>query len=115
MPPRATFIRCEAPNRRIRSYPKTSSSRTNLTFTNNVSMCGGPVNQAPVKKRKERQSPLREVDWEDFRDHLTTADQQGNRRWLYPKQVEGQFYRLRTYVSWLLLTIMFAGPFIRIH
>ncbi len=52
---------------------------------------------------------------EDFRDHLTTADDQGRRRWLYPRKVRGRFYRARTWFSWLLLALMFAGPFIRIH
>jgi len=56
-----------------------------------------------------------EVNWEDFRDHIATADQAGNRRWLYPKKVSGRFFRWRTYLSWLLLVILFAGPFIRIN
>ena len=56
-----------------------------------------------------------EVDWDDFRNHLATADAQGRRRWLYPKRVRGRFYRWRTWVSWLLLAILFAGPFIRIQ
>ncbi len=60
-------------------------------------------------------SPAQDVNWEDFRDHLATADKQGNRRWIYPKQPQGQWYDRRTYVSWLLLAIMFAGPFIFIH
>ncbi len=57
----------------------------------------------------------REVDWADFRDHLATADQQGHRCWIYPRKVKGPLYRARTYVSWLLLAIMFSGPFIRIN
>ncbi len=55
------------------------------------------------------------MDWSDFRDHLATADKDGNRRWVYPKKVSGRFYRARTYVSWLLLGIMFGGPFVRIN
>ena len=51
----------------------------------------------------------------DFRDHLATADQQGNRRWLFPKKPSGRWYSARTWVSYLLLAIMFAGPFIRIQ
>ena len=35
-------------------------------------------------------------------------------QWIYPRQPAGRFYRARTYLSWLLLGIMFAGPFIRI-
>jgi cytochrome c oxidase accessory protein FixG len=52
---------------------------------------------------------------QDFRDHLSTADQEGRRRWLYPRKVQGRFYRGRTWLSWLLLTVMFAGPFVRIN
>jgi cytochrome c oxidase accessory protein FixG len=60
-------------------------------------------------------SPAQEVNWEDFRDHLATADKLGNRRWIYPKQPRGVWYDRRTYVSWLLLAVLFAGPFIFIH
>jgi hypothetical protein len=55
------------------------------------------------------------LDWEDFRDHLATADKEGRRMWLYPKKPRGRFYQARTYFSYLLLAIMFAGPFIRIN
>jgi len=58
--------------------------------------------------------PVRDVDWKDFRDHLSTADQQGHRQWLYPRKVRGRFFRARTLLSWLLLGVMFAGPFIRV-
>lgn len=63
----------------------------------------------------EVQSPAQEVNWEDFRDHLSTADKSGRRRWLYPKKPSGRFYRWRTWVSYVLLAVMFAGPFIRIN
>jgi cytochrome c oxidase accessory protein FixG len=55
------------------------------------------------------------VDWSNYRDHLSTADQQGRRKWIYPRQIAGRFYRWRTWFSWLLLLIMFAGPLITIH
>jgi cytochrome c oxidase accessory protein FixG len=64
---------------------------------------------------QDSRPPMQEVDWQDFRDHIATADQQGNRKWLHPKRPAGRFYRWRTWLSWLLLTIMFAGPFIRIN
>ena len=51
----------------------------------------------------------------DFRDHLTTADQEGRRQWLYPRQPRGSFYRARTWFSWALLALMLGGPFIRVH
>ncbi|MGE3311342.1 MAG: cytochrome c oxidase accessory protein CcoG [Limisphaerales bacterium] len=68
----------------------------------------------------ERQEPppgntvLKGVDWADFRDHLATADKEGRRKWLYPKQPKGRFYDRRTWVNFVLLAVMFAGPFVRI-
>ena len=52
---------------------------------------------------------------EDFRNHLATADKHGRRRWLFPKRVKGKWYRLRSRLSWILLGLMFAGPFIQIN
>jgi cytochrome c oxidase accessory protein FixG len=52
---------------------------------------------------------------EDFRNRLATADKQGRRRWLFPKKVNGKWFKRRTYVSWLLLGVMFIGPFIQIN
>lgn len=51
----------------------------------------------------------------DFRDSIATADKQGRRKWIYPKKVTGRWYRARTYFSWFLLSLMFAGPFIKIN
>lgn len=59
-------------------------------------------------------SATREVDWQDFREHLATADKEGSRRWLYPKKPAGRWYRRRTWLSWLLIGVMFAGPFVKI-
>ena len=59
-------------------------------------------------------SVVKKVDWQDFRDHLASADQSGRRKWIYPRQVSGRFFRWRTWFSWLLLLIMFAGPFVTI-
>ena len=52
---------------------------------------------------------------EDFRDHIATADKEGRRKWVYPRKPRGRYFRARTYLSWALLTIMFAGPFVRVH
>jgi cytochrome c oxidase accessory protein FixG len=57
---------------------------------------------------------VREVNWQDFREHLATADKDGNRTWVYAKQPSGVWYSRRTVFAWLLIAIMFAGPFIRI-
>ena len=55
------------------------------------------------------------IDWDDFRDHLATADPEGNRRWLYPKKPAGQWHRRRAWFAFALILLMFAGPWIRIH
>jgi cytochrome c oxidase accessory protein FixG len=57
---------------------------------------------------------LHRPDWSDFRDHIPTADQKGRRLWVYPKKPSGKFTRARTWLSWFLLALLFAGPFIRI-
>ena len=52
---------------------------------------------------------------ESFRDALASVREDGKRNWVYPKKVKGFFYNYRTYLSWLLLAILFAGPFIKIE
>ncbi|WP_304516770.1 cytochrome c oxidase accessory protein CcoG [Cecembia rubra] len=54
------------------------------------------------------------LDPEKFRDSLGTVSDDGSRNWIYPKKVSGKFYRWRTYLSWLLLAILFVGPFIKV-
>ena len=56
-----------------------------------------------------------EADWDNFRDHLTTTDKRGRRQWIYAKEPHGKWTQRRTWVSWLLIGIMFAGPFIKIN
>ncbi|MBI3850264.1 MAG: cytochrome c oxidase accessory protein CcoG [Verrucomicrobia bacterium] len=74
----------------------------------------------PPPEKKPVPTPLPEeavkpVDWKDYRDHLATADQEGHRVWIYPRKPHGRFTRARTWVSWLLLAVMFIGPFVRIN
>jgi len=67
-------------------------------------------------KKKNAPTPANPLtDPSDYRNHLATADKEGRRLWIYPRKQGGRFYQARTYVSWLLLAIMFAGPFIRIR
>jgi cytochrome c oxidase accessory protein FixG len=54
------------------------------------------------------------LDPEKFRDSLATVREDGKRNWIYPKKVSGKFYRWRTYLSWVLLAILFIGPFIQV-
>jgi len=52
---------------------------------------------------------------EDFRDHLATSDDRGRRKWVFARQPQGRFYTRRVLLSWVLLGILFAGPFVRIN
>jgi cytochrome c oxidase accessory protein FixG len=51
----------------------------------------------------------------DFRDHIATAEQDGRRKWLYPKRPKGRFHRARAWVAALLLVVMFGVPFVKIN
>lgn len=59
--------------------------------------------------------PAGQVEGTDFRDHIATADKEGRRVWLYPKQPRGRFYRARIWLTWVLLAVMFGGPFVKIN
>ena len=75
-------------------------------------------NPSPTSNQSQRKDPhevAQDINWKDYRDHLATADKKGNRKWIFPKKPSGKFYRARTYVSWLLLLVMFVGPFVRIQ
>jgi cytochrome c oxidase accessory protein FixG len=58
---------------------------------------------------------VRTADASDFRETIPTADARGRRIWIYPRQPRGAYYRARSWVSYALLLILFAGPFIRIN
>jgi cytochrome c oxidase accessory protein FixG len=50
-----------------------------------------------------------------FRDKISTIDESGKRIWIFPKKPKGRLYRYRSFVSYFLLLIMFALPFIEIN
>jgi cytochrome c oxidase accessory protein FixG len=51
----------------------------------------------------------------NFRDKLTSVDEKGERIFFYPKKPKGRFWNARKIVSYVLLVLMFSGPFIRIN
>ena len=51
----------------------------------------------------------------DFRDRIASIDDKGRRKWVFPRKPEGRFYDARTWVSYALLALLFAGPFITIN
>lgn len=52
---------------------------------------------------------------EAFRDTIGTIDEQGNRKFIFPKKPSGKFYDYRKWVSYVLLIILIANPFIKIN
>ncbi|MCF7825980.1 MAG: cytochrome c oxidase accessory protein CcoG [Candidatus Marinimicrobia bacterium] len=50
-----------------------------------------------------------------YRDRIASMDEEGKRIWIFPRKPSGRFYNARTWFSYLLLAIMFSGPFITIH
>lgn len=70
--------------------------------------------------RKERMAKHAGVAVEDyvddeFRDSIATVDEQGKRRWIYPKKPSGRLHNWRIVVTVFLLSLLFSGPFIKIN
>ncbi|RTQ53300.1 cytochrome c oxidase accessory protein CcoG [Hymenobacter gummosus] len=60
-------------------------------------------------------APTKVAPDESFRDSIATIDAAGKRVWLFPKQPQGRLYRARQWVSYALLALLFAGPWLRIQ
>ncbi|MCU0439272.1 MAG: cytochrome c oxidase accessory protein CcoG [Raineya sp.] len=52
---------------------------------------------------------------EGFREQLGVLDKKGGRQWMYPKQVNGFFYKARTVFGIFLLVILFGMPLIKVN
>jgi len=52
---------------------------------------------------------------ESFRDTIGTIDADGKRKFIFPKKPNGRFYQYRQYVSYVLLAILIANPFIKVN
>ncbi len=50
-----------------------------------------------------------------FRDSVATISKEGKRNWIYPKKPSGIHYDRRTILSFILLGVMFAGPFLKFN
>ncbi|HFA48044.1 MAG TPA: 4Fe-4S binding protein [Bacteroidetes bacterium] len=61
------------------------------------------------------ENPEQIKDTEAYRDKIATVDAEGKRIWIYPKKPKGRFYKYRTYVSWVLLIVLFGLPFIKVN
>ncbi|WP_179334435.1 cytochrome c oxidase accessory protein CcoG [Winogradskyella costae] len=52
---------------------------------------------------------------EVFRDSIGTIDEEGKRKWVFPKKPSGPLYEKRKLVSYFLLAFLLAAPFIKIN
>ena len=52
---------------------------------------------------------------EAFRDTIGTIDKEGKRKFIFPKKPSGKFYEYRKWVSYFLLVILIANPFIKVN
>lgn len=52
---------------------------------------------------------------ESFRDNIATIDNEGKRKFIYPKKPSGKLYRLRTFTSLVFLLVFIITPFIRVE
>jgi cytochrome c oxidase accessory protein FixG len=52
---------------------------------------------------------------ESFRDTIGTIDNEGHRKYIFPKKPSGKFYDYRKWVSYFLLIILIVNPFIKIN
>lgn len=55
------------------------------------------------------------IEDEGFRDSIGTIDEEGKRKFIFPKKPKGKFYDYRKWVSYFLLLILVANPFIKIN
>jgi cytochrome c oxidase accessory protein FixG len=55
------------------------------------------------------------ADDEQFRDSIATVDGEGKRIWIYPKKPSGRYHRWRIAVTVILLSLLFAGPILKIN
>jgi cytochrome c oxidase accessory protein FixG len=52
---------------------------------------------------------------EEFRDKLSTVDERGKRKWLFPIQPKGRLTNLRKQITWIYLLVFFGLPFIKVN
>lgn len=52
---------------------------------------------------------------ESFRDTIGTIDDEGHRKIIFPKKPSGKFYNYRKRISYFLLIVLVANPFVKIN
>jgi cytochrome c oxidase accessory protein FixG len=52
---------------------------------------------------------------DSFRGELASVHKDGRRKWVYARQPSGRFYTARTLVSYVLMALLFLGPFVKLR
>lgn len=55
-----------------------------------------------------------QISHDSFRDRISTVDEKGKRKWMYPKKPKGKFYNYRSIVAYILLAFLVIIPFLKI-
>lgn len=58
-------------------------------------------------------SAIIDPDKENFRDTITTVEDDGSRKWIFAKKPKGFFYRIRSALSWVYLIVFFGLPWLQ--
>lgn len=58
---------------------------------------------------------MSKISDESFRDTIGTIDEEGHRKFLFPKKPSGKFYDYRKWISYFLLIVLVANPFVKIN
>ena len=61
------------------------------------------------------QNKMAEDEEGTFRDHISTIDETGKRKWVFPKKPKGKFFNYRQITSYSLLALLFAIPHIEVN
>jgi len=77
-----------------------------LLYTNNHTI----MNQ--IKPNADLDKDISRPETGSFRDKISTIDSKGKRAWVFPKRPKGKLYNYRWTVAIILLSLLFAGPFI---
>lgn len=51
----------------------------------------------------------------NYRDNISTVNTDGSRKWIYPRKINGFYYKIRSYISYIIIAIFCIIPFIRIN
>jgi cytochrome c oxidase accessory protein FixG len=55
------------------------------------------------------------MEADEFRDHISTVNEQGKRVWIYPKRPKGKLYEWRKITSYFLVAFLFGAPYIKVN